>query len=153
MPPFAPIDPLGYRAREIDKKTWPELTELAHKQYDPFYRAFEFDPAAWNRLVGTIDRARAAGTEVVIVMMPEGSQFRQMYTPEVRAGVEGLVRRLRDEVGVPVIDAREWLDDSAFYDQHHLLPGGAQAFADRFRTEALEPALARLEKSRVAGPQ
>jgi hypothetical protein len=148
--PIGEIDSLGYRERAIDKKMWDELTWLAHKQYDPFYKAFEFDTAAWNRLVGTIDRARASGSDVVIVMMPEGSQFRQMYAPEVRAGIEMLIRRLRDEVGVTVVDARAWLDDSAFYDQHHLLPEGAKTFADRFRGQALEPALLRAEK-RFAG--
>ena len=54
------------------------------------------------------------------------------------------LRRLREEGGVPVVDARDWFDDSAFHDQHHLNPEGAKAFADRFRTEALKPALTRL---------
>lgn len=150
-PPFDPIDPLGYRRRDIDPKTHKALTELAHKQYDPFYTAFQFDPAAWDRLVGTIGRAGAGGTDVVVVLMPEGSEFRALYTPQVRDGVEGLVRRLRDEVGVTVVDARGWLPDSAFYDQHHLLPDGARLFADRFRTDALEPALHRAER-RIARP-
>jgi hypothetical protein len=149
-PPFAPIDPFGFRERQIDPERHASLTELAHKQYDGFYTAFQFDPAAWNRLVGTIDRAKAGGTDVVVVLMPEGSQFRNLYTPEVRAGADDLVRRLRSEVGVTVVDAREWLPDTAFYDQHHLLPDGAEAFADRFRTDALEPALRRAEK-RIAG--
>jgi hypothetical protein len=149
-PPFAPIDRLGYREREIDKDMYARLTELAHKQYDPFYTAFRFDGDAWARLTGTIDRARASGTDVVVVLMPEGSGFRDLYTPEVRAGVDAMVRRLRDEVGVTVVDAREWLDDAAFYDQHHLLPNGARVFADRFRADALEPALHRAER-RIAG--
>ena len=143
-PPFAPIDEHGYRERAIGPETFKTLTALAHKQYDPFYAAFRFDDDAWGRLVGTVNAARAAGSEVVVVLMPEGSEFRGLYRPEVRAGVESLVRRLRDEVGVTVVDAREWLEDAAFYDQHHLLPNGAQAFADRFRTNALEPALRRV---------
>jgi hypothetical protein len=146
-PPFAPIDPHGYRERRIDPERFGTLTALAHKQYDPFYKAFQFDADAWGRLVGTIDRARASGTDVVVVLMPEGSEFRALYTPEVRAAIESLIGRLRDEVGVIVADAREWLDDAAFYDQHHLLPNGAKVFADRFRTDALEPAL-----QRVKGP-
>lgn len=144
-PPFAPIDPLGYRQRQIKKETWPELTALAHKQYDPFYRAFQLDDDAWGRLVETIDLARAGGAEVVVVLMPEGSEFRALYTPDVRNAVGDLIRRLRDEVGVTVVDAREWLDDAAFYDQHHLLPNGAKVFADRFRTDALGPALRRVQ--------
>ena len=143
IPPFAPIDRLGYRERPIDPKMWEELTRLAHKQYDPFYADFQFDADAWGRLVGTIERAKTSGTDVVVVLMPEGSGFRSQYAPGVRAGIEGLIGRLRDEVGVTVVDARAWLDDAAFYDQHHLLPDGAKTFADRFRTDALEPALKR----------
>lgn len=146
-PPFAPIDPLGYRERPIDPKLHTELTRLAHKQYDPFYTSFELDTAAWNRLIASIERARSGGTAVAIVLMPEGSGFRSLYAPAVRTGVDELVRRLREEVGVTVVDARAWLDDSAFYDQHHLLPDGARVFADRFRAEALEPALQRVERS------
>jgi hypothetical protein len=146
LPPFAPIDRLGYRPREIDLDLHKELTALAHKQYDPFYTAFQFDTAAWARLIATIEGAKAAGTDVVIVMMPEGSQFRNLATPEVRDGTNELIRRLRDDVQVTVVDARAWLDDAAFYDQHHLLPNGAKLFADHFRSEALEPALRRAEK-------
>jgi hypothetical protein len=64
--------------------------------------------------------------------------------------VDELVNRLRADAGVTVVDAREWLPDAAFYDQHHLLPGGAWLFADRFRSDALEPALRRAER-RIAG--
>ncbi|HKB03702.1 MAG TPA: hypothetical protein VKD90_15875 [Gemmataceae bacterium] len=147
-PPSAydPIDPFGYRPWLKDPKEWAELTALAHRQYDPFYADFRLDSAPWGRMLATIDGARSAGTAVVVVLMPEGSEFRGLYSPTCRAGVEDLIRRLRDEVGVPVVDGRDWLPDSAFYDQHHLKPDGAKAFADRFRTEALEPALARLRR-------
>jgi hypothetical protein len=143
-PPFYPIDPLGYRPWNRDPSEWDELTALAHRQYDDFYAAFRLDPAPWGRLLATIDRARQAGTAVVLVQMPEGSEFRRLYTAQCRAGVDDMVRRLREDVGVTVVDARDWLPDVAFYDQHHMKPEGAATFADRFRGEALEPALARL---------
>jgi hypothetical protein len=145
-PPFHPIDARGFRPSTQDPAEWPALTDLAHRQYDEFYAHFRLDPAPWGRLLATIDRARAARTAVVVVLMPEGSEFRRLYSPECLAGVKDMIRRLRDDVGVTVVDAREWLPDEAFYDQHHLRPEGAGMFADRFRTDALEPALARLRR-------
>jgi hypothetical protein len=144
--PYDPIDRFGYRPWIKDPKEWAGLTALAHRQYDPFYADFRLDPAPWGRMLATIDRARAAGTSVVVILMPEGSEFRGLYSPECRAGVEDMIRRLREEIGVTVVDGRDWLPDSAFHDQHHLKPKGAKAFADRFRTDALEPALARLRR-------
>jgi Protein of unknown function (DUF1574) len=141
-PPFHPIDRLGYRPRPVPPDDWPKLTELAHKQYDPFHAAFRLDPYPWGRLQETIALAKQTGAYVVVVIMPEGSEFRRLYTPAAREGVADMIRRLREESGVTVVDARDWLDDSAFYDQHHLLPPGAITFADRFREEALVPALA-----------
>jgi hypothetical protein len=138
-----PVDPFGYRPWVRDPKEQAGLTALAHRQYDPFYADFRLDPAPWGRMLATIDRARSTGTVVVVVLMPEGSEFRGLYSPRCRAGVEDLIRRLREEVGVPVVDGRDWMSDSAFHDQHHLNPEGARAFADRFRAEALEPRLAR----------
>jgi len=140
-PPFHPIDRLGYRPRPVPPEDWPKLTTMAHRQYDPFYAAFRLDPHPWGRLLATIDIAKRSGMRVVAVVMPEGTEFQQLYTPASREGVADMIRRLRVEVGVTVVDAREWLDDPAFYDQHHLLPGGAISFADRFRVEALQPAL------------
>jgi Protein of unknown function (DUF1574) len=142
-PPFHPIDAFGYRLKDIAPEKVPEMTELAHKQYDPFYGDFILDPAPWGKLVKTIGDAQLAGTDVVIVLMPEGSQFRQLATPAMLAGLNEMLRRLREDLGVPVIDARDWLDDTTFYDQHHLLPSGAKMFAKRFGVEALQPALDR----------
>jgi hypothetical protein len=142
-PPFQPIDQFGHRKREIPPEHWQEFVNLAHRQYDDYFVRFELDPAPWGRLTMAIDTARARGTEVVIVLMPEGTGFRRLYTPQSSQGVVEMIRRLREEVGVTVVDAREWIDDSGFYDHHHLLPGGAAVFADRFRTDALEPALRR----------
>src|SRR5262249_56490238 len=111
-----------------------------------FHAAFRLDPYPWGRLQEMIALAKQNGAYVVVVMMPEGSEFRRLYTPAARDGVEDMIHRLREESGVTVVDAREWLDDSAFYDQHHLLPSGAIAFADRFRDQALVPALKRMNR-------
>jgi hypothetical protein len=40
---------------------------------------------------------------------------------------------------VPLIDARDWVDDDGFWDGHHMLPAGAAQFTHRFEREALQP--------------
>jgi Protein of unknown function (DUF1574) len=139
--PWRTIDAFGYRPRKEPPRSWPELTALAHQNYDPFFGTFQLDPHPWLRLVRTIAEAHENGTQVVVILMPEGSEFRSLYTTESEAARSEMLRRLREECAVRVVDARAWLDDSAFYDQHHLLPDGAVAFAERFRVEVLQPSL------------
>jgi Protein of unknown function (DUF1574) len=147
-PPFEPIDPFGYRPREVRHAQWPDLTGLAHQQYDAYFARFQLDPAPWGRLLMAIDQVRGAGGDVAVVLMPEATGFRKLYAPECRDGIAEMIRRLREEVGVTVVDARDWVEDSGFYDHHHLLPAGAAAFADRFHTDALVPVLERRAKPR-----
>ena len=147
---FRPCDAFGYRPRACPPEESPALTEIAHENYDPFYTSFAIDPDAYARLVEIIQRAQADGILVVCVLMPEGSEFRRKFKGDACHTPAELVRRLRQEEHVAVVDARDWLEDSAFFDQHHLLPAGAAAFADRFRIEAMEPALRQVDR-RIAG--
>ncbi len=134
-------DPLGFRPKfeRVEKRA--ELTRQAHESYDPFYCHFQLDQSAWERMTRIIRTAQDAGITTAVVLMPEGTEFRSLYTPEGESARLAMLDRLRQKFGVSVIDARAWLPDSAFYDQHHLLPEGADDFAERFRVEALRPAL------------
>jgi hypothetical protein len=69
--------------------------------------------------------------------MPEGTEFRRLYTPAASAGVSALLQRLHDETGAPIVDSRDWLPDDVFFDQHHLGSDGAGAFSIRFRRDIL----------------
>jgi hypothetical protein len=148
---FRPCDSFGFRPRSCPADEWPALVSIAHETYDPFYTNFEIDPHAWCQLLKVIRDAQRDGIHVVCVLMPEGSEFRQMFKADLSHSPAELVRRLRNDAHVPVIDARDWLDDSEFFDQHHLLPHGATAFADRFRVEALQPALEQVDRRIAKG--
>ena len=50
--------------------------------------------------------------------------------------------KIADEYGYPTIDARNWVDDAEFWDGVHMQAIGAEHYSDRFRREALAPALA-----------
>jgi hypothetical protein len=125
----------GFRVRLVPPNERVKLTALAHKQYDPFCGEFRLAEKAFERLLGTIRRARANGATVVAVVMPEGNEFRCLYSPSALAGVSALLDRLRNEAGVDVVDARDWLPDEAFFDQHHLTPEGAAIFSARFQRD------------------
>jgi hypothetical protein len=144
--PLHPIDSHGYRPRPVPVEDRAKHTDIAHENYDPFYTAFQLDPAPWKQLTDTIRLAQADGTLVVCVLMPEGSEFRRLYTPDGERERAMMLERLRGEYDVAVIDARDWLEDSAFFDQHHLLPEGAHQFAERFRLEGLQPALWQIDR-------
>jgi hypothetical protein len=144
--PLHPIDSHGYRPRAVPVEDRAKHTEIAHENYDPFCAAFQLDPAPWKQLTDTIRLAQADGTLVVCVLMPEGSEFRGLYTLDGERERMKMLERLRDEAGVDVVDARAWLNDAAFFDQHHLLPDGANLFAERFRVDVLESSLRRLDR-------
>jgi len=137
----AKFDAHGFRPSAEQPAMWAGLTRQAHECYDAFYPRFRLNEHVWELLTRTIRDAQNQGTTLAIVLMPEGSEFRGLSTPESEAARLEMLDRLRRECGVSVVDARDWLPDSAFYDQHHLLPEGARIFASRFRLEILQPAL------------
>jgi hypothetical protein len=78
---------------------------------------------------------RQKDVRVVLLLMPESSEFRGLNSPSMREGIDEFLLALCTRWDLPLVDAREWLPDDAFWDSHHLLPRGAKAFTDRFEQE------------------
>ncbi|HXD87477.1 MAG TPA: hypothetical protein VN641_13355 [Urbifossiella sp.] len=74
---------------------------------------------------------------VRLVMMPEAAGFRAMYSPEVISRLHDYLERLCRDYGCEYTNAREWLDDTAFSDGHHMLRAGAREFTDRLYREVI----------------
>jgi hypothetical protein len=74
---------------------------------------------------------------VALLLMPESSEFRELYSAEMRKGIDDFLQELCVRWDLPLVDAREWVPDEGFWDSHHLLPRGAEAFTNRFQTESL----------------
>jgi hypothetical protein len=72
------------------------------------------------------------GIAAMLVLMPEGTQFQSWYAPAARAEIDSYLATVSREYAVPLVDARSWLPDTAFFDSHHLHPDGATAFTERF---------------------
>ncbi len=75
----------------------------------------------------------------MLLLMPEGTEFQSWYHPAARAEIDTYLACLNREYEVPLVDARSWLPDTAFFDSHHLHGDGATAFTQRFAREVLEP--------------
>jgi hypothetical protein len=86
-----------------------------------------------------LELCRGQGIAVALLLTPEGSAFQSWYSPEARRCVDDYCDALSREYGVPLIDGRDWLDDTAFADSHHVTLGGAAAFTLRLGREVLQP--------------
>ena len=76
---------------------------------------------------------------VRLVLMPEAVGFRAMYSPVVLERLHRFLGGLCTEYQCDLIDAREWLPDTAFTDGHHLLKSGSEALSDRLLQETILP--------------
>jgi hypothetical protein len=93
------------------------------------FRLGERPCRAYREILETCRRERIA---TALLWMPEGPTFRDWYSVEALAQVQGFLNDLSREFAVPVINAREWLNDEGdFRDSHHLLACGAERFSRR----------------------
>jgi hypothetical protein len=53
--------------------------------------------------------------------------------------VNGWHARLIQETGVPIIDARHWVDDLGFVEGFHTNPEGATVYTQRLEREVIRP--------------
>ena len=67
----------------------------------------------------------------VLILMPEAPSYRGLY-PQ---GLRERVKTSLESLGVPLVDASEWLPESDFYDGHHPFKKGAEAFTARLLRE------------------
>ena len=54
---------------------------------------------------------------------------------EAKDWVDAYIASVAAEFGVPILDARLWLEEDDFYDSHHVLKRGADKFTVRFARE------------------
>jgi hypothetical protein len=97
-------------------------------------------PAA-RALGDLLTLCREHSIPVKLVLMPESSEFRALYPPIVNERMYRFLQDLCTNHGCELIDAREWLPNSAFTDGHHMLRPGAEAFSDRLTREVIRPFL------------
>jgi len=79
------------------------------------------------------------GAEVCLLLSPEQEEFTRMYGPGKQAWFEQYIQQLRNDLQVPMIDARDWLEPQDFEDGHHALRRGQEKFTHRFGEQVIRP--------------
>ena len=133
----ADLDRYGWRASGLPPERLAEVKALAHRQYDEGYRSFAVHPEQRRRLDGLVARCIELGTEPILILMPEGSEFRDLLSSDGESRLQELLREMHARHGVRLIDARTWMNDDAFIDMHHLDGQAAMVFSERLARESL----------------
>jgi hypothetical protein len=128
-------DDYGTRMRNVLIHTPEQMKALALRQYGRYLESFAVAQGPYYRLLQTIELCRQRGIEVVLVVMPEGQEFREGGGTEIIQKREAFIERIRREANVPLIDARHWCVNDDFYDGHHLSVQGAARFTARLSQE------------------
>jgi hypothetical protein len=97
----------------------------------------DIDPHCESALRDLLLLCRHHNIPTLLVLMPEGSSFRRLYTPQVEHRVQSLLTRLHTDLGVSCLDARRWVPDDHFADDVHLLAPGASLFSQRLTHDAM----------------
>jgi hypothetical protein len=136
---------LGWQAN--DRSPNPEqrryYIELVHNQFKNAVKNYHLAPGMAQALRDLLALCKREKIAVALVLLPEGTAFRGFYSDGMKAGVDAFLADLCRKSGTPLIDARTWIDDEEFWDSHHLRPGGATLFSERFGRQALPSLLRR----------
>lgn len=107
----------------------------AKDEYEHRLLTFAVPPGPTGLLYRFIEDCRKRNIATVVLIMPESPAFQQLYTADALARLHRFMDHLQSATGVPLIDARDWVPESATYDGHHLLPEGAAIFSARLALE------------------
>jgi hypothetical protein len=133
----------GYR--EVWQTVSPDdrirFTALARSQYEDALGEFRLAARSARALEEIVETCGNKQVPAAMILMPEGTEFRSLYSRQARTQIDAFLARLSRAWGVPVFNASEWVGDDGFWDGHHMLPKGADEFTDRFGREVLTPLL------------
>lgn len=104
--------------------------------YRPLFADYRISSSADRAMREAVTAAREQGAVVAFLYLPESSEFRSWYTPEAERLARDHLAALARDLAVPVINAREWMDDGLLVDGFHLSRRGAGEF-----TRKLGPAI------------
>ena len=94
-----------------------------------------------------LNLCREQDIPAVLVLLPEGNEFRSWYSDSAWSQIEDFLAELHHEFGVDVVNARDWLRDEEFIDAHHEFPEGGTRFSERLAREVIGPRLQAVGRS------
>jgi hypothetical protein len=147
------LDPAGWMAysKPLTPEGYRHGLEYARREYAGGLQHFRISERSDQALHQLLALCRQEQIGVVLVAMPEGSEFQSWYPPAVRAEVDAYLERLRRSEGVKVVDARSWVPDDYFADGHHLIVKGASMYTERLGRELFAPGIGEDSLSARAG--
>jgi hypothetical protein len=114
-------------------------TQATRDGYRPNLQDLRIADISGRALHETLNLCRDQHIPVVLLLSPEGKDFQSWYSPDARRLVDDYPAALAREYDVPLIDARDWLDECDFIDSHHTVLAGAKRFTLRLGTDVLQP--------------
>jgi hypothetical protein len=132
---------LPFVVGEVPPEVRRRRTRQEQDAYQPTLASFSGGGRPMAALIELLEVCRAEGIRTGLFLMPEAHEFRSWYPPRVWPEVEQFLASLNRRYGVPVLSARDWLDDDNFVDGHHLFPSVVPGFSDRFAREVIAPLL------------
>jgi hypothetical protein len=146
MDGWAELDDHGWlpsRKKSVTPEEYRLGVDRAKKEYAEPLKSYRISEKANKTLHELLELCRRENIQTMLLLMPEGSEFQTWYPAGAKETVGRYVAELGREYDIPVSDCRDWMDDAAFWDNHHLLPSGAKAFTRRFVREIYLPYLKR----------
>lgn len=127
---------------QVGAERRPEGVARARREYFHRLARFEVGGPGVRALEELLSRVARQGLTACLVAMPEGPVFRSWYSPTTKAAIDRCLVDLARRHGLPLIDARGWMDaEEHFIDSHHLTGAGAAAFSERLTRDVVLPAL------------
>lgn len=134
---FSEFDPHGWQGLDEQhcRPHSPPAVEVARLKYAGVLASFKFGPGA-DAVLEIVRLCRKRSLPAALVLMPEGAEFASWYSPAARRKVDQFIEQTAHDYHVPVIDARRWMDETQFFDSHHLLAMAARSFSRRLAGDA-----------------
>lgn len=138
------IGPLGgdvsYRLKDaVDESTRRQEIDKAKVGYYPNVQNLRMRDLSTSAMREILTVCRERNIRLVLLLTPEGPAFRSWYSAASEKTFADYCRNLQEEFQVPIVSARDWLEEVDFIDSHHVLRPGAEKFTRRLATEVLEP--------------
>jgi hypothetical protein len=114
-------------------------TDLQPRRWLKTYSTRGFNKDA---LIHLLERCREEHIKTILLSAPVTGSHRDTYKPVVESQFRDCMAELQQHYGLGWVDARDWIADGLFVDNHHLSPAGAVYYSRLITRRMLVPLFA-----------